>query len=32
LKFVGIQLGARHERLPLWLKRRWTRYPDWFTA
>lgn len=30
LKFVGIQLGARHERLPLWLKRRWTRYPQWF--
>jgi rhamnosyltransferase len=32
LKFAGIQLGARHERLPLWLKRRWTRYPDWFSA
>jgi rhamnosyltransferase len=31
LKFAGIQLGARHERLPLWLKRRWTRYPQWFT-
>jgi rhamnosyltransferase len=31
-KFVGIQLGARHERLPLWLKRRWTRYPGWFTG
>jgi rhamnosyltransferase len=31
LKFVGIQLGARHERLPLWLKKRWTRYPQWFT-
>ena len=30
LKFVGIQLGARHERLPLWLKKRWTRYPQWF--
>jgi rhamnosyltransferase len=30
LKLVGIQLGARHERLPLWLKRRWTRYPEWF--
>lgn len=30
LKFVGIQLGARHERLPLWLKKRWTRYPEWF--
>jgi rhamnosyltransferase len=32
LKFVGIQLGARHERLPLWLKKRWTRYPDWFDS
>jgi rhamnosyltransferase len=32
LKFVGIQLGARHERLPLWLKKRWTRYPGWFTG
>jgi rhamnosyltransferase len=31
LKFTGIQLGARHERLPLWLKKRWTRYPHWFT-
>jgi rhamnosyltransferase len=30
LKFVGIQLGAHHERLPLWLKKRWTRYPEWF--
>ena len=30
LKLVGIQLGARHERLPLWLKKRWTRYPQWF--
>jgi glycosyltransferase involved in cell wall biosynthesis len=32
LKFVGIQLGARHERLPLWLKKRWTRYPEWFSG
>jgi rhamnosyltransferase len=32
MKFVGIQLGARHERLPLWLKKRWTRYPQWFSA
>lgn len=32
LKFAGIQLGARHERLPLWLKTRWTRYPQWFTG
>jgi len=30
MKFVGIQLGARHERLPLWLRKRWTRYPEWF--
>jgi rhamnosyltransferase len=30
-KFAGLQLGARHEHLPLWLKRRWTRYPNWFT-
>jgi rhamnosyltransferase len=30
LKFAGIQLGHRQERLPLWLKRRWTRYPQWF--
>jgi rhamnosyltransferase len=32
LKFAGIQLGYRHERLPVWLKRRWTRYPGWFTG
>jgi rhamnosyltransferase len=31
-KLVGIELGARHERLPLWLKRRWTRYPGWFES
>ena len=30
MKFAGIQLGHRHERLPMWLKTRWTRYPDWF--
>jgi rhamnosyltransferase len=30
MKFVGIQLGARHERLPRALKRRWTNYPQWF--
>lgn len=30
LKFAGIQLGHQHERLPLWLKKRWTRYPQWF--
>jgi rhamnosyltransferase len=31
-KFAGLQLGARHELLPLWLKTRWTRYPGWFTG
>ena len=31
-KFAGLQLGARHERLPMWLKSRWTRYPGWFTG
>jgi rhamnosyltransferase len=31
-KFAGLHLGVRHERLPLWLKRRWTRYPGWFTG
>ena len=31
-KFAGLQLGARHERLPLWLKLKWTRYPGWFTG
>lgn len=30
MKFLGIQLGARHERLPRFLKRRWTNYPRWF--
>lgn len=31
-KFAGLQLGVRHERLPLRVKRRWTRYPGWFTG
>lgn len=31
-KFAGLQLGMRHERLPLWLKRRSTRFPGWFTG
>jgi len=31
-KFAGLQLGARHEHLPRWLKRRWTRYPGWFSG
>jgi rhamnosyltransferase len=30
LKFLGIQLGHRHELLPRALKRRWTNYPWWF--
>ena len=29
-KFVGVQLGARHERLPLWAKRRLSFYPDYW--
>jgi glycosyltransferase involved in cell wall biosynthesis len=31
-KFAGLQLGVRHEHLPMWLKRRWTSYPSWFTG
>ncbi len=27
-KFAGLQLGARHRRLPLWAKRRFSLYPD----
>lgn len=27
-KFAGLQLGARHRRLPLWAKRRFSFYPD----
>ena len=30
MKYVGIQLGNNHERLPRRLKRRWTNYPWWF--
>jgi rhamnosyltransferase len=30
MKFLAIQLGHRHERLPRALKRRWTNYPSWF--
>jgi glycosyltransferase involved in cell wall biosynthesis len=30
MKFVGIQLGHRQERVPRFLKRRWTNYPWWF--
>lgn len=29
-KFVGVQLGARHQRLPLWFKRRVSFYPDYW--
>jgi rhamnosyltransferase len=29
-KFVGVQLGARHERLPLWAKRRLSFYPAYW--
>jgi rhamnosyltransferase len=29
-KFAGLQLGARHERLPLWAKRRFSFYPDYW--
>jgi rhamnosyltransferase len=29
-KFLGIQLGARHERLPLWAKRRLSFYPEYW--
>jgi rhamnosyltransferase len=27
-KFAGLQLGARHRRLPLWAKKRFSFYPD----
>jgi rhamnosyltransferase len=27
-KFAGLQLGARHRRLPMWAKRRFSFYPD----
>ena len=29
-KFLGLQLGAHHERLPLWAKRRISFYPDYW--
>jgi rhamnosyltransferase len=29
-KFAGLQLGARHQRLPLWAKRRLSFYPDYW--
>jgi rhamnosyltransferase len=29
-KFAGLQLGARHRRLPLWAKRRFSFYPDYW--
>ena len=29
-KFLGLQLGAHHRRLPLWAKRRLSFYPDYW--
>jgi rhamnosyltransferase len=29
-KFLGVQLGARHRRLPLWAKRRLSFYPEYW--
>jgi rhamnosyltransferase len=29
-KFLGVQLGVRHDRLPLWAKRRFSFYPDYW--
>jgi glycosyltransferase involved in cell wall biosynthesis len=29
-KFAGVQLGARHRRLPLWLKRRCSFFPSYW--
>ena len=29
-KFLGLQAGARHRRLPLWLKRRWSSSPGYW--
>jgi rhamnosyltransferase len=29
-KFVGVQLGARHRRLPVWAKQRLSFYPDYW--
>jgi rhamnosyltransferase len=29
-KFAGLQLGARHERLPLWAKRKLSFYPEYW--
>jgi rhamnosyltransferase len=31
-KFVGLQLGARHQRLPLWLKRRVSALPSYWES
>jgi rhamnosyltransferase len=31
-KFAGLQLGARHRRLPLWLKLRCTALPSYWTG
>lgn len=29
-KFLGVQLGARHRRIPLWAKRKLSFYPDYW--
>jgi rhamnosyltransferase len=31
-KFLGLQAGARHRTLPLWLKRRWSFYPGYWQS
>ena len=31
-KFAGLQLGARHRRLPLWLKRRSSLFPEYWDS
>jgi rhamnosyltransferase len=31
-KFLGLQAGARHRSLPLWLKRRWSFYPGYWES
>ncbi len=31
-KFLGLQLGARHRRLPIWLKQRISAYPQYWES
>jgi rhamnosyltransferase len=31
-KFVGMQLGTRHRRLPVWLKQRCSTLPGYWTS